>query len=45
MIRLLLSAPLLLAAFPAFAAGALEGPSSYFMKSPPRQVTDDEARP
>ncbi|WP_114391906.1 inositol-3-phosphate synthase [Oleisolibacter albus] len=25
-------------------AGALEGPSSYFMKSPPRQFTDDEAR-
>ena len=24
--------------------GALLGPSSYFMKSPPRQVTDDEAR-
>ena len=24
--------------------GALEGPSSYFMKSPPRQVTDQEAR-
>jgi myo-inositol-1-phosphate synthase len=24
--------------------GALEGPSSYFMKSPPRQVTDHEAR-
>lgn len=24
--------------------GALEGPSSYFMKSPPRQFTDDEAR-
>jgi myo-inositol-1-phosphate synthase len=25
-------------------AGALEGPSSYFMKSPPRQFTDNEAR-
>jgi len=25
-------------------SGALEGPSSYFMKSPPRQYTDDEAR-
>lgn len=25
-------------------AGALEGPSSYFMKSPPIQLTDDEAR-
>ncbi|WP_458759601.1 inositol-3-phosphate synthase [Afipia sp. TerB] len=25
-------------------AGALTGPSSYFMKSPPRQFTDDEAR-
>ena len=25
-------------------AGALNGPSSYFMKSPPLQVTDDEAR-
>lgn len=25
-------------------AGVLEGPSSYFMKSPPRQFTDDEAR-
>jgi myo-inositol-1-phosphate synthase len=25
-------------------AGALEGPSSYFMKSPPRQCTDHEAR-
>src|SRR5690606_17005082 len=25
-------------------AGALEGPSSYFMKSPPKQYTDDEAR-
>jgi myo-inositol-1-phosphate synthase len=24
--------------------GALTGPSSYFMKSPPEQVTDDEAR-
>ena len=24
--------------------GALTGPSSYFMKSPPRQFTDDEAR-
>ena len=24
--------------------GALHGPSSYFMKSPPQQVTDDEAR-
>ena len=24
--------------------GALEGPSSYFMKSPPRQFTDNEAR-
>ncbi len=24
-------------------AGALEGPSSYFMKSPPRQYTDNEA--
>jgi myo-inositol-1-phosphate synthase len=24
--------------------GALIGPSSYFMKSPPRQFTDDEAR-
>ncbi len=25
-------------------AGALTGPSSYFMKSPPQQFTDDEAR-
>jgi myo-inositol-1-phosphate synthase len=25
-------------------AGALNAPSSYFMKSPPVQVTDDEAR-
>lgn len=25
-------------------AGALEGPSSYFMKSPPKQYRDDEAR-
>jgi myo-inositol-1-phosphate synthase len=25
-------------------AGVLEGPSSYFMKSPPRQFTDNEAR-
>jgi myo-inositol-1-phosphate synthase len=25
-------------------SGALEGPASYFMKSPPRQVPDDEAR-
>ncbi len=25
-------------------AGALEGPSSYFMKSPPRQYTDHKAR-
>jgi myo-inositol-1-phosphate synthase len=25
-------------------AGPLNGPSSYFMKSPPVQVTDDEAR-
>src|SRR6202049_1837310 len=24
-------------------SGALEGPSSYFMKSPPRQVSDDDA--
>jgi myo-inositol-1-phosphate synthase len=24
--------------------GALAGPSSYFMKSPPEQVTDDQAR-
>jgi myo-inositol-1-phosphate synthase len=24
--------------------GALTGPSSYFMKSPPEQFTDDEAR-
>jgi hypothetical protein len=24
-------------------SGTLEGPSSYFMKSPPRQVTDDQA--
>jgi myo-inositol-1-phosphate synthase len=24
--------------------GALEGPSSYFMKTPPQQFTDDEAR-
>ncbi len=24
--------------------GALEGPSSYFMKSPPRQVSDSQAR-
>ena len=23
--------------------GALEGPSAYFMKSPPKQITDDEA--
>ena len=25
-------------------AGALDGPSAYFMKSPPTQYTDDEAR-
>jgi myo-inositol-1-phosphate synthase len=25
-------------------SGALAGPSSYFMKSPPQQFTDDEAR-
>jgi hypothetical protein len=25
-------------------SGALVGPSSYFMKTPPRQFTDDEAR-
>jgi myo-inositol-1-phosphate synthase len=25
-------------------AGALEGPSSYFMKSPPTQYTDEQAR-
>jgi hypothetical protein len=25
-------------------SGALVGPSSYFMKSPPQQFTDDEAR-
>jgi myo-inositol-1-phosphate synthase len=25
-------------------AGPLDGPSSYFMKSPPRQFTDQEAR-
>jgi myo-inositol-1-phosphate synthase len=25
-------------------SGALEGPSAYFMKSPPKQYTDDEAR-
>jgi myo-inositol-1-phosphate synthase len=25
-------------------AGALEGPSAYFMKSPPKQYTDEEAR-
>jgi myo-inositol-1-phosphate synthase len=25
-------------------SGAMEAPSSYFMKSPPKQVTDDEAR-
>jgi myo-inositol-1-phosphate synthase len=24
-------------------SGTLEGPSSYFMKSPPRQVSDDQA--
>jgi myo-inositol-1-phosphate synthase len=24
-------------------AGALEGPSSYLMKSPPKQIADDEA--
>ena len=24
--------------------GALTGPSAYFMKSPPQQFTDDEAR-
>jgi myo-inositol-1-phosphate synthase len=24
--------------------GALTGPSSYFMKSPPKQFTDEEAR-
>jgi myo-inositol-1-phosphate synthase len=24
-------------------AGALEGPSSYLMKSPPKQIVDDEA--
>jgi myo-inositol-1-phosphate synthase len=25
-------------------SGALEGPAAYFMKSPPKQYTDDEAR-
>jgi myo-inositol-1-phosphate synthase len=25
-------------------SGALVGPSSYFMKSPPKQFTDDKAR-
>jgi myo-inositol-1-phosphate synthase len=25
-------------------AGAIVGPSSYFMKSPPQQFTDEEAR-
>jgi myo-inositol-1-phosphate synthase len=25
-------------------AGALTGPSSYFMKSPPQQFSDEEAR-
>jgi myo-inositol-1-phosphate synthase len=25
-------------------AGALEGPSAYLMKSPPKQIVDDEAR-
>ena len=25
-------------------AGALEGPSSYLMKSPPTQIVDDEAQ-
>jgi len=25
-------------------SGALEGPSAYFMKSPPKQYTDEEAR-
>ena len=25
-------------------SGAMEAPSSYFMKSPPKQVTDEEAR-
>ncbi|MBI4571004.1 MAG: inositol-3-phosphate synthase, partial [Chloroflexi bacterium] len=25
-------------------AGALEGPSAYFMKSPPKQYTDEQAR-
>jgi myo-inositol-1-phosphate synthase len=25
-------------------SGALEGPSAYFMKSPPRQYTDPDAR-
>src|SRR3546814_9178723 len=25
-------------------SGALHGPSSYFMKTPPQQFTDDEAR-
>jgi myo-inositol-1-phosphate synthase len=25
-------------------SGSLVGPSSYFMKSPPRQFTDEEAR-
>lgn len=25
-------------------AGALEGPSAYLMKSPPKQIRDDEAR-
>jgi myo-inositol-1-phosphate synthase len=25
-------------------AGALEGPSAYFMKSPPKQHTDERAR-
>jgi myo-inositol-1-phosphate synthase len=24
-------------------AGALEGPSAYLMKSPPKQIVDDEA--
>jgi myo-inositol-1-phosphate synthase len=25
-------------------AGALEGPSAYLMKSPPKQIVDDDAR-
>ena len=37
--------PLLQAgARPQASAGALEGPSAYFMKSPPTQYTDDQAR-